>query len=166
MIEKHSLRIKGRQLMKSICETVNRETMPSLVVRTRCSIEQLPEVLGQSYQRILAHLSSINREPAGPPYVGYHNEDMQDLDLEIGFPVGADVAAEDEIMASEIPAGRYATTMHIGPYAEIAESYEHLTSWVEQQLQRPAGSAYEIYLNDPATTPEEGLQTLIIFPLA
>jgi effector-binding domain-containing protein len=152
--------------MDAVCETVSREATPSMVIRTRCSVTELPQVIGEAYQRIAAYLGSMNKEPAGPPYVGYHNEDMQDLDLEIGFPVSEEIQGENAIEASEIPAGRYATTIHTGPYSKFEEAYSRLTAWVTTQSLHPLGSAYEIYLNDPGDTLDEALQTLILLPIA
>jgi effector-binding domain-containing protein len=151
--------------MTQTCELVTREAMPSVIIRTRCSVEELPNIIGTTYQRIAAHLGSKQLTPSGPPYVGYHNEDMQDLDLEIGFPVAEVLGGEGEFEASSIPSGQYATTMHIGPYAKFEESYNRLTQWLESQSLEPTGSCYEVYLNDPVDTPEEALQTLILFPL-
>jgi effector-binding domain-containing protein len=144
---------------------VQREAQPTLVIRTRSSVGELPRVLGEAYQKIAEYLASIQANPSGPPYVGYHNDDMQDLDLEIGFPVAHTGAGEAEIQASEIPAGTYATTIHTGPYEEIAEPYNQLMQWIEAQSLQPAGPAYELYLNDPDNTPKEALQTLILFPI-
>lgn len=151
--------------MNAPCEIVERDVQPSLVIRTRCSVEDLPRVLGEAYQKIVTHLGNSGHSPAGPPFVAYHNDDMQDLDLEIGFPVKEALQTEGDIEASEIPQGSYASTMHIGPYNQVAGAYQRLSSWVETEGRKPAGPAYELYLNDPATTPESALQTLILFPL-
>ena len=151
--------------MNQSCELVTREMAHSVIIRTRCSVEQLPKLLGTAYQRIGAHLASKQVAPGGPPYVGYHNEDMQDLDLEIGFPVLEAVESQGEFEAGMIPGGQYATTLHIGSYAGIESSYKRLTDWIESQSLQPTGSCYEIYLSDPADTAEDALQTLILFPL-
>jgi effector-binding domain-containing protein len=151
--------------MEIHCSLVKREAQPTLVIRTRSSVNEIPKVLGEAYQRIATYLASINAAPTGPPYVGYHNDDMQDLDLEIGFPVTQAGAGEADIQVSEIPSGTYATTVYTGPYEEIAEPYNQLMQWIEAQSLQPAGPVYELYLNDPANTPKEALQTLILFPI-
>jgi effector-binding domain-containing protein len=151
--------------MEPVCELVNRDVTPSVVIRTRSSVEELPQIIGPAYQRIATFLGTKNLAPAGPPYVGYHNEDMQDLDLEIGFPLTEELTGEGEFEASSIPEGKYATTLHLGPYTKFEVAYNRLTQWIDKQALQSTGSCYEIYLNDPADTPEDALQTLILFPI-
>jgi effector-binding domain-containing protein len=151
--------------MEPVCEHINRDATPSVVIRTRSSVEELPQVIGAAYQRIATFLGTKKLAPAGPPYVAYHNEDMQDLDLEIGFPLAEELKGEREFEASSIPGGEYATTLHIGPYSKFEVAYNRLTQWIEEQSLQPAGSCYEIYLNDPVDTHEDELQTLILFPI-
>jgi effector-binding domain-containing protein len=160
-----SMPSEGRALMNQNCERTTRELSPSAVIRTRCSVKDLPNVIGPIYQSIGGYFQANGILPAGPPYVGYHNDDMQDLDLEIGFPVMEPIEGQDEIVPSSIPAGEFASTMHIGPYHEIEQAYTRLSAWIEAQSFQPAGQCYEIYLNDPADTPQDALQTLILFPL-
>lgn len=37
--------------------------------------------------------------------------------------------------------------------------------WIKENGHTPAGVVYEFYLNDPSETPENELQTRIVFPL-
>ncbi len=92
--------------------------------------------------------------------------DMQDLDMEIGFPVLSALPGKGEVQAGQIPAGKAATCLHTGPYPEIASAYNDLSAWITAQGLHPTGVAYEFYLNDPEHTPPAELQTLILFPLA
>jgi effector-binding domain-containing protein len=136
-----------------------------LTIRTRTSVEELPQVLGQAYGSIAQYLAELGEQPAGPPFTAYHNMDMQDLDVEIGFPVSRSIPARGSIQAGEIPEGQVATCLYTGPYTEIEAAYSALTEWVEENGYEAAGMAYEIYLNDPSETPPEQLMTQIAFPL-
>ena len=151
--------------MTQTCERVHREGMSSVVIRTRCSVDQLPSVIGPAYQRIGGFLGSQGLTPSGPPYVGYHNEDMQDLEIEIGFPIQGPFEPEGEFEEGALPDGEYASTLHIGPYSDFEQSYSRLSTWLKEKSLVPLGPCYEVYLNDPADTPEQSLQTLILFPL-
>lgn len=86
---------------------------------------------------------------------------MQDLDVEAGFPISRLVPGKDAIQ----PDGRAATCLHVGPYAEIEPAFTGLSGWVKANGYEPTGIAYEMYLNDPSTTPPEDLRTLIFLPL-
>ena len=97
--------------------------------------------------------------------MGYYNMDMENLELEIGFPVMEELSEDGEVQAGFIPGGRYAVCMHVGPYDAIEPAYDALNTWVLEQGHTPAGIAYEHYLNDPASTPEDELQTQVAFLL-
>jgi effector-binding domain-containing protein len=92
--------------------------------------------------------------------------DMENLDVEIGFPVGKSLAGKEDIRSGELPAGRYGVCLHQGPYDAIEPAYKALTDFVNEQGLTPTGLSYEMYLNDPQATPPEELQTRILFPLA
>jgi effector-binding domain-containing protein len=104
-------------------------------------------------------------EPSGPPFVIYRNMDMQDLDIEAGVPVADGFRTDGHVVSSEIPAGRVATCLYTGPYDRIGEAYDGLMSWMEEHSVTGSGPSYEFYLNDPADTPPEQLQTDIRIPI-
>jgi effector-binding domain-containing protein len=92
--------------------------------------------------------------------------DMENLDIEVGFPVAKKLSSGNEVKASEIPAGKVATCVYTGPYGEeMKAAYEALSKHVEEKGCVPTGIVYEIYLNSPMDTPPEKLQTQIVFPL-
>ena len=138
---------------------------PALSIRTRTSVQALPEVVGQAYGKIAGYLAELGKVPAGAPFVAYYNMDMQDLDIEIGFPVAKPQEGKGEIRASQVPGGKLAFALHTGPYREIGPAYEALTQYVREQGCEPTGVSYEFYLNDPQETPPAELQTQVVFPL-
>lgn len=147
------------------CQLLERPVQPTLVLRTRASVQMMPQVLGQAWGAIMQHAGRIGAQPSGPPFVAYHNMDMQDLDLEIGFPFIERLSGEGDVRSGEIPAGKAAECLHVGPYDQVGAAYEALQKWVEANGYVPSGVAYEFYLNDPQTTPASELQTRVVFPL-
>jgi len=147
------------------CQVGDRGAQPTLVVRKRASVQQMPQILGQAWGAIIQYAGRNGTAPAGPPFVGYHNMDMQDLDLEIGFPFPKSLSGEGEVQAGELPGGKAAECLHVGPYDKIAAAYEAMQKWLDENGHTPTGIAYEFYLNDPQTTRAEELQTQVVFPL-
>jgi effector-binding domain-containing protein len=147
------------------CELQELTSQPTLRIRTRTPVQALPDVLGKAYSQIAAVMGEKGAQPAGPPYTAYFNMDMQDLDIEIGFPVDRKVSGSAEINGGEIPAGKYAMCIHTGPYGEIKQAYAALGEWMQEKGCEPSGVAYEQYLNDPSHTPPDQLQTRIMFLL-
>jgi len=147
------------------CELLELQPQPTLIIRTRTPVQDLPRVLGEAYKTILDYLSEIGKMPHGAPFVAYYNMDMENLDIEVGFPVGRPLSGQETVLPGEIPGGKYAAATYTGPYHQISSAYEALTAWVQQHNYEVSGIAYEIYLNDPSNVPPDELQTQILFPL-
>jgi effector-binding domain-containing protein len=113
----------------------------------------------------MQYLEELKENPIGAPFVIYYNMDMQDLDIEIGFPVSKNLPDKDKIKSSEITAGKFASCLYTGPYTEISLAYDALTKWVEDNEYKTTGIAIETYLNDPREIPPEELKTEIEFLL-
>jgi len=89
---------------------------------------------------------------------------MQDLDVEIGFPVAEALPGNDEVKASSIPAGKYVAAMHRGPYTEMEPTYKEMMEWMKNNQLEATGTAYEVYYNGPEFPPEEAL-TMVLMPV-
>jgi effector-binding domain-containing protein len=146
-------------------EIKEQESQPTLVIRTRTSVEDLPKALGEAYGAIARYLGELCECPVGAPFSAYFNDDMTNLDVAIGFPVAGPLPGRGNIEASEIPAGKLATCLYTGPYSGLAPAYDALTHWVAENGYEATGVVYEMYLDDPGDTPTEKLRTLIAFPL-
>lgn len=134
-------------------------------IRTTTSVEKLSEVIGPGYGEIMQYLGAKGVQASGPPFAMYHNMDMSALDVEFGFPVAAKVEARGRIKPGKLPAGKAAVGLHVGPYDKITEAYNRLTAFVKEKGLETDSFCYEVYLNDPADTPPDKLQTEIYFPV-
>jgi len=91
--------------------------------------------------------------------------DMQNLDLAIGFPVEKPLAGRGDIQSDVMPAGKYVSCLHKGPYDKTGAAYEALSAFLAENNLQASGLAYEFYLNDPNEVMSEELKTQIVFPL-
>jgi effector-binding domain-containing protein len=155
----------GGSTMSYNCEILEKPAQPSLAIRTRTAVADLPQLMGKSYQAIAQLLGELGEQPAGPPYAAYFNMEMQNLDVEVGFPVHHVLSGKGQIVAGEIPGGKLASCQFTGPYSDMVPAYEALQQWVSEEGYEATGVSYEVYLNDPAQTPPQELMTQIIFPL-
>jgi effector-binding domain-containing protein len=151
--------------MTYTCEILEQPTQPTLSIRTRSAVQGLPQVLGNGYGAIMGYLGELGMGPAGEPFVIYYNMDMQDLDIELGFPVPQPLPGKGEIHAARMEAGKIATCLYVGPYADCGPAYEALAQFVKDQGYEASGVAIEYYLNDPSQPPYEEPKTRIVFPL-
>lgn len=157
-------RERGNEMIDK-CVLSTEKAQPVLSVRTRSAVRDLPMVLGREFGKVALYLNDLGELPSAPPFVGYFNMDMDDLDIEVGFPVAKKLPGKDDIKAGEIPAGEYVTLMYTGSYENIEEAYNALTEWTEENCREMTGVAYEFYYNDPGDTPADELQTKIMLPL-
>jgi effector-binding domain-containing protein len=147
------------------CEVKEQPVQPVLSIRTRSSVEDLPKVLGESYCAIADYLRELGERAVGPPFAAYYNLDLQNLDVEIGFPVFRALPGKGDIEAGELPGGKVATYLYTGPYSEMEPVYAALSQWMEDNGHEPTGVVYEMYLDDAAQTPPQEWRTQIVFPL-
>jgi effector-binding domain-containing protein len=150
--------------MEYQCELKEQAAQPALSVRTHSAVQDVPSLFGKTYGAIMQYLAELGEQPAGMPFAAYYDLNMENMDIEIGFPVGRPLAGKGEIQASEFPGGKLASVMHIGPYDQLIAAYEALGQWVKAQGYEATGVAYELYYSEPETPPME-IRTEIIFPL-
>ncbi len=144
---------------------------PTLSIRTTTPVEKISQVFGEGYGKIAKFMQEKGIQFAGNPFAIYYNEDMQNLDIEFGFPVANAVEGEGDVKASKLPAGKAAVNLYTGPYSGIEKAYNELMKWMSDNGYKSVCGengnmmCYEFYLNDPATTPPEELKTEIYFPI-
>lgn len=136
----------------------------TVFIRTRTTLSDLPRLIGESYGKIGAYFAELGRHPADAPYVAYYNLDMQNLDVEMGFPVATPLPEKGELRSGVLPAGRAALCMYRGPYSEMVPVYEEMAAWIKENGFEPTGTSYEYYYNDPSF-PECEYLTKIILPI-
>ncbi|OPZ70447.1 MAG: Bacterial transcription activator, effector binding domain [Firmicutes bacterium ADurb.Bin456] len=138
---------------------------PALYIRTKTVLSNLPEVIGTAFGEIFNYLNQIGEQPADAPYTAYYNLDMQDLDVEMGFPVRVQLPGRGEIKSGAIPGGKIVSCMYKGPYAKMEEPYNNIFKWIGENGFEPKGVYYEYYYNSPDDVPENELLTKIVIPL-
>lgn len=73
--------------------------------------------------------------PGDPQLVRYRVVDYNtgNVEIEVGIPAEIDQSLKDlRIRRAEIPAGRYITAVHTGPYDTLVESTAELLAWARE----------------------------------
>lgn len=146
-------------------ELTEQPAQPALSMRTRTAVNNLSQELGKAYCAIIQYLNEMNEQPKEAAFAAYYNMDMQDLDVEMGFPVAKPLAGKGEIKSSEIPAGKQVSCLYKGPYSKMEPVYNAMMQWINENGHIPTGVSYEFYYNSPMEVPESELLTKIVFPL-
>lgn len=147
------------------CKLIERKAQPVMFIRGHSAAKDLPNFFEQSFGALARYISQAGGQMSGAPYAAYHNMDMKDLDVEAGIPVNQPLPDKDDIQSGEIPAGKYASATHTGPYSDVEPIYNAIMQWMKDKGYETTGVSYEFYLNDPDETPPEKLETLILFPV-
>ena len=148
----------------SMINLLKQNEQPTLVVHARTKLENLPQLIGESYGKLCAYLEKLGETVSDVPFVAYHNMDMQALDVEIGFPVANPLPEKGEIKSGLIPAGTRIFCIYRGPYGEMVPVYQEMQKWMGENGYVPAGPVYEYYYNGPEF-PESELVTKIVMPV-
>ncbi|MCX8128865.1 MAG: GyrI-like domain-containing protein [Clostridia bacterium] len=146
-------------------ELNEQKEQPVLSIRTRTAFENLSALIGECYDRIIQYMNELGEQPSDAPFTAYHNLDMNDLDVEMGFPVSRILPGKDEIRSGELPKGKYVSYVYKGAYAGMEQPYNEMFGWIDENGYEKQGVYYEYYLNSPNDVPESELLTRIVMPL-
>ncbi|HEY3665725.1 MAG TPA: GyrI-like domain-containing protein [Polyangiaceae bacterium] len=101
----------------------------------------------------------------------YHDDPESKPDNELRSD--AAVVVTDKVTVPEgmgeqrLPAGRYACTLHVGPYEQLGDAWARfMGQWLPQSGERcKDADSFEIYLNNPTDVPKAELRTELYIPL-
>ena len=163
--------------MSTTPEITERAQQPYVAIRADVTMEQLPG-LADRLGEVFGWLAEQGVAPAGPPFFRYNVIDMErQLEVEAGVPVPAVMDGDDQVISGVLPAGRYATVIHVGHPATLVDATAALRDWAaEQGLQWDMtagddgehwGARLEIYQTDPTQQPDPSRwETQLAFRLA
>jgi effector-binding domain-containing protein len=142
---------------------------PVAATRTISNLREISSAISTGLVAVEAELSRRGIEPAGPPLVVYHAEEVLDEEtsapIEICWPVAAPFEGSGEVYGTELPGGPAAVTVHRGPYAEIRPAYHTVSGWIQDHGHELAGGPREVYLTDPGQVAEADLRTEVQWPI-
>jgi len=142
------------------------EPEPVLGLRLTTTMAELGRVTGAALQEVARELAGQGAEPAGPAFLTCPlPDDGGQVEVEVGWPVDRPVVPSGRAELAELPGGRAAVAVHVGPYTDVEPAYEALTEWFRARGETPIAAPSERYLNDPATTAPAELRTRITWPL-
>jgi effector-binding domain-containing protein len=142
-------------------QLVERSAQPFVAIRSEVKPTELSQAIDSAFSRLFAWLGEAGIPPAGAPFIRYKVVDMErKLHVELGVPIAAPVEASGDIHAGSLPAGRYAVSIHQGPYSGLRDANAALLQSAKQlgvewdTTPTPDGEAFaarlETYLTDPS----------------
>ncbi|MDC0723525.1 AraC family transcriptional regulator [Nannocystis bainbridge] len=152
---------------------VDIETLPALRVATVTHVGPYNGI-SAAFARLgaLVGPAGLLRFPEAAMVAIYYDDPEvtppEQLRADAGLVVPADVALPAGLGEQHLPAGRYAKTVHVGPYTGLGDAWSRLMGeWLPRSGQRVGeGHSYELYRNNPTNAPPEQLRTELYLPLA
>jgi AraC family transcriptional regulator len=126
------------------------------------AFERLGEIAGSA---------GLLRQPDAAMLAMYHDDPEstpeQELRSHAAIVVPEEVPLPAGLVEQRLPAGRYAHTLHVGPYEQLGDAWARfMGEWLPASGHRIGdGVSYEIYLNTPAEVPKEELRTEMYIPI-
>jgi len=153
--------------------TVEIKQMPEMRVATVRHVGPY-NLIPQAFEKlgkIVDHLGVFTRP--GVQMVALYHDDPdstppEQLRSDAGLVVPEGMALPDGLGEERIPAGRYATTTHVGPYEQLGDVWARFFGeWVPASGHRLGpGVSFEVYRNTPAEVPKKDLITDLFISLA
>ncbi len=119
------------------------------VVRAHVTVDEMPGFLGGAFSEVINVLDKQGLHPTGAPFGRYSVPEAGAFDAEVGFPCNDVVKPEGRVEAGELPGGRAARSMHIGPYGDVGAAYEAAVDWLTEEGYVVEGHPWECYLDGP-----------------
>lgn len=146
------------------CCVLELPDQPFVGVTRTVTMQTINEVADE-IPRLLGWLGELGQAPTGAPFLRYLVIDMAgDMVVQAGVPVSAGVDGDSDVEADVLPAGRYASTTHIGPFDGLYDATRRLLRWAGERGLRfdkhPSeegevwASRVEWYETNPAEQPD------------
>jgi len=133
-----------------------REAQPYLAIHAHVTSEaEFRHAADTGFPELFGWLGEHGVEPTGPIFIRYAADSD---DIELGVPVAPGVDGDERVQAGELPAGSWATSVHVGPYRsetepDLAAGRATLEAWADAHgLAR--GDYVEHYLKGPVEEPD------------
>jgi AraC family transcriptional regulator len=124
--------------------------------------------IGREFARLGGLLTAP--PPAGARMIALYHDDPETtptdhLRSDAALTLPGHASAPMGLIEQHVPAGRYAKTVLKGGYEGLPDAWKGLREWVAANGHHMGHPGYEIYVNDPMTTPKEALVTEIYLRL-
>lgn len=151
---------------------VTLKTMPELrlaTVRHVGPYNQIPH----AFERLgaLASQAALPQRADTMMIAIYHDDPesvpQDELRSDAAITIPDSTPLPDGLAEQHLPAGRYASTVHVGPYEQLGDAWARfMGEWLPASGHRLGpGASYEVYQNDPRQVPKEQLRTEMLIPI-
>ena len=128
--------------------------------------------VGQAWEKLASWAGPKGLFNEGTKFLGVYYDNPEEvpaekLRSEACITVEKEFSGSGAIKFKNVAGGRYAVTVHLGPYELLVDSWmEFYMKWLPESGEECSEEpCYEQYMNNPQTTKPEHLVTLLLMPL-
>ncbi len=156
-----------------VAQTMN---LPAVKIASVAKMGPYSEV-GKDIGDLMAYVQTEKLTQHGAPFAMYFdnpaNVKPESARYEVCIPVELEAKNRADkktgFAVKDAPGMMVAVTDHMGPYDQVAPTYQKLYHWIQENKYEAAGPMIEWYLSDPSKVKPESLQTkvgAVIKPMA
>jgi effector-binding domain-containing protein len=113
---------------------IERSALPYAAITAKVTMADMGAVVPPLNQEVLAWLRKREIAPVGAPFWKYNIVDMAgEMEIEAGVATAEPLDEDGRVHAGVLPAGRYATLMHVGHPNTLIDATARLMDWAYKQ---------------------------------
>ena len=113
---------------------MERSATPYVAITAKVTMADIGDVVPPLTQEVLGWLGAREIAPVGAPFWKYNIVDMvRGMEIEAGIATAEPLDDDGRIHAGVLPAGRYATLVHVGHPKTLMDATARLLEWADEQ---------------------------------
>lgn len=134
--------------------------VPVVITSVRGRTEQILDIVRGGFGELIEIMARHRIAPAGPPMAVYLQLGDTDFLAELMVPVGEVIADPPQgLRSGRSPSGRAVRVVHAGPHETMDETYDDLSTFIEDKQIAVREVVIERFMNDARTTAGTDLLT-------
>ena len=118
-------------------------------IRVKTTLPQVTSKVTQLLVEIHDFLESAGIEATGSGFAVYYDVGAFLVDVEVGYPVDAEIEGNDRVHPGELPGGKAAVALHKGPHVEMPAAHRAVHGWMgERGIESTGEPTRETFLTD------------------
>ena len=136
-----------------------------LVIKKKVKPAEIGAALAEILPKVGAYMRSQKIQQLSAPLTFYTKTAGDELEIEGGVVVPDGTKGEGVIVTRELPAGKAAYFVHVGPYEKLSATYDKAKEVLKGKQLTDKGISWEFYVNDPSTVKPDEIKTEIYLPV-